>query len=271
MLRIFILLMLPAVVYAQNAPVPFQDGEELNYDIHYKYGLVMVKAGSARYAVNTITFNNQPSYRTTLNFKTSSFFDKIYKIRDTLTSYVNDPKLVPLYHYRVLNEGDTHFTEKLFVRKHSSTYSEVRVIREKNKEVKLDTILNANNLGYDILNVFVFARTLDYPKLETGRSFRITTFVGKRKSNIIVRYAGQAVIDKGNNVKYRAQKLNVDIADEVFNASKNSMEIWISDDKNRIPIKIKAKLKIGSAEADLASYKNLKNPFDAEVKIPVHK
>jgi hypothetical protein len=105
--------------------------------------------------------------------------------------------------------------------------------------------------------------------MNLGDSFNFSTFVGKRKNNIIIRYHGQAIIEKSNNRKYKTLKLNVDIAGAgAFDVSKNAMEVWISNDENKIPVRIKAKLKIGAAEANLSSCKNLKKPFDAEIRIP---
>ena len=252
--------------FAQNDSAPFQSGEVLNFDIRYKYGLVMLKAGTAKYKINSGTLNSQPTYRSSLDFKTTSFFDKIFKIRDTLYSHTSKPELIPLYHKRSVNEGNTHFKEEVFIQKHSSSYSEARVKRERNNEIRFDTILSSNNLGYDLLNLFIFIRTLDYSTLKKGDSFQLTAFMDKSNVNIILHYVGQSVIERSNKVKCKTHKFDVDIADKAFNSSKKSLEIWISDDDNRIPLKLKAQLKIGAAEADLSSYSNLKNPFNAEIK-----
>jgi hypothetical protein len=191
----------------------------------------------------------------------------MYRIRDTLNSYISAHGLVPLFHCRSINEGNTHFEEELIIKKYTPDYSEVSIKRKSNNEIRFDTTFIVNNLGIDILNIFLFVRAQDYSKIKNGDSFNFSTFVGKRKNNIIIRYAGQTILEKGSNKKYKALKLNIDIAAGVFDVSKNSMEIWISDDENKIPIKIKAKLKIGAAEANLSSYKNLKNHFDAEIQI----
>jgi hypothetical protein len=256
---------------AQTEEIPFQNGEELNYDIHYKYGLVMLKAGTGNYRINTTDYNEAVAYKSSLYFRTTSFFDKIYKIRDTLNSYSSAPDLVPLFHNRSVNEGNTHFKEELIIKKYTSDYSEVSIKRKSNNEIRFDTTFIVDNLGIDILNIFLFVRAQDYSKIKTGDSFSFSTFVGKRKNNIIIRYAGQTVLERGRNKKYKALKLNIDIAAGIFDAYKNSMEVWISDDENKIPIKMKAKLKIGAAEADLSSYKNLKKPFAAEIQIPRRK
>jgi hypothetical protein len=142
-------------------------------------------------------------------------------------------------------------------------------VRKQNVEtVKFDTTLVSDNAGYDILSIFMFARTLDYPKLTYGQIFHISSFVGKDKVNITVHFKGQAIIEKNKYTKYKTYLLTVDIGDTAFNESKNAMEIWVSDDKNHIPLKLKAKLKIGAAEANLVFRQNLKYPLTSEIKIP---
>jgi hypothetical protein len=40
-----------------------------------------------------------------------------------------------------------------------------------------------------------------------------------------------------------------------------SLTVWISDDNNRLPIRIKADLAVGSIKADLEEFKGLNNSF----------
>ncbi len=40
-----------------------------------------------------------------------------------------------------------------------------------------------------------------------------------------------------------------------------SLTVWISDDENRMPLRIKASLAVGSIKADLGGFKGLKYPF----------
>ena len=40
-----------------------------------------------------------------------------------------------------------------------------------------------------------------------------------------------------------------------------SLTVWISDDDNKLPIRIKASLAVGSIKADIEAYRGLKNPF----------
>ena len=43
-----------------------------------------------------------------------------------------------------------------------------------------------------------------------------------------------------------------------------SVTIWITDDVNKIPIKLQADLAIGSIKVDLDQFKNLNAPFDIQ-------
>ena len=41
-----------------------------------------------------------------------------------------------------------------------------------------------------------------------------------------------------------------------------SLSLWVSNDKNKIPIRIEADLRVGSIKADLDGYNSLRHPFD---------
>jgi hypothetical protein len=236
---------------AKADDIPFSKAETWNYAIRYKYGLVVMKAGSAHYQLHATVYNRKPAVKLSVDFKTNSFFDKIFFIRDTLTAFAELPNYVPLYHARSVNEGNTHFSEEMWIRKFGSDYTEMQIKRAWDGAVRTDTILSTSNPGYDILNIFLYVRQLDYAGMNPGDSRYITIFLGDKKAKLIIRYAGTTVMERYNKQKRNAFVLTVDISNEVFSDAKNAMEIWISDDEYHVPLKIKAKLKIGAAEAEL--------------------
>jgi len=251
----------------QASDFPFQAGEKLTFDIHYKYGLVMLKAGTANYSIESGASQNKNSYHSALDFKTSSFFDKIFRMRDTLNSNISE-NIRPLYHKRSVHEGNYQFTEEMFFHKSTPEYSEIRIKRVSNQMLRFDTVLTSNMLTYDILNLILLIRSYDYSQWQSTPQRYVSTFVGRDKINITVRCEGQSIVEKGDTLKYKTYKFAFDFTDKVFNESKSAIEVWLSDDKNRIPIKIRAKLRIGAAEVYLSSWKNLKYPLSSEIKIP---
>ena len=55
------------------------------------------------------------------------------------------------------------------------------------------------------------------------------------------------------------------VVDRVFK-NEDDMTVWITDDKNKIPVRVKAKIAVGSLKVDLTSYSNLRHPFSSKVK-----
>jgi hypothetical protein len=43
--------------------------------------------------------------------------------------------------------------------------------------------------------------------------------------------------------------------------SEEDLEIWVSDDVNKVPILAKANILVGSVKAELTNYQNLKGPL----------
>jgi Protein of unknown function (DUF3108). len=263
----FCLVFLPLLSFAE---LPYKNGEVINFDIRYKYGLVMVKAGSAQYRIDDARYGHRPVHKTTVNFKTSSFFDKIYKIRDTLSTYT-DRKAEPMYYVRHIHEGDTKYKEETHFNVFSSDFTEVRTIRTTDAGVKFDTILVADNQGFDFLSIFTHLRTWDFSTLPMESTHNLAIFTGKKRTNIILRFKGQTILERSETLMYNTYKIELDIADIAFSESKNAMEAWVSIDKNHIPLRIKAKLKVGAIEVDLANYEGLKYPLTSEVRIPPRK
>ena len=54
------------------------------------------------------------------------------------------------------------------------------------------------------------------------------------------------------------------MAGRVFK-EEESVTLWVSADKNKIPLKIKADLRVGSIVADLEAFKGLSHPFKIQL------
>jgi hypothetical protein len=78
-----------------------------------------------------------------------------------------------------------------------------------------------------------------------------------------LQYLGREVIKtefgKVKTLKFRPYVM----AGRVFK-EEESLTLWVSADKNRIPLKIKADLAVGSLRADLVAFKGLKHSFQVE-------
>jgi hypothetical protein len=149
--------------------------------------------------------------------------------------------------------------------KFDSEQTQVYLKRFRPNRAMLDTFMTANAAGYDMLSMLLFVREWDYDAMAVGTATKIVIFFGADQTHITIRYTGKQTIEVGKH-RYKTLKLNLDLVDKAFTTSKDAVEIWLGDDQNRAPIRIKAKLKIGAMEGELTGAKNLKYPFDAQIQ-----
>ena len=45
------------------------------------------------------------------------------------------------------------------------------------------------------------------------------------------------------------------------------MTVWVSDDKNRVPVRVESPIVVGSVKIDLMGHKNLRHPLTSLIKL----
>lgn len=226
---------------------PFQKGEEITYLVHYGF----LDAGEATLSVKNedTSIDGSSVLHVVGEGKTLSMFEWFYKVRDVYESYIDEEAMTPRKFKRRVNEGgftlqrDYHFVPE-----------EQKVITEKKGELK--TPENAQ----DMLSSFYYLRALDFSNAKKGQVFKINAFMDYEHWPVYVKYMGE------ENVKIKMGSYNclkfVPMVQEgrVFR-NNDDLEIWVSNDANKVPILVKANIYVGSVKAELTSHKNLEAPL----------
>src|SRR5690606_34636231 len=113
----------------------------------------------------------------------------------------------------------------------------------------------------DMLSAFYFLRNkLDVTGLKTGDSLHLNMFFDNENYDFKLEFLGREVLNtklgKMAALKFRPYVM----AGRVFK-EEESLTFWVSDDGNRMPLKIKADLAVGSLNADIHNFKGLKHPL----------
>lgn len=262
-----LLLAITGVARAQSLPVTdmFSPGEEIKYDLYFKWGILMPKAGQAILSINDTKYRQEPAYHYRLLFYTSGLFEKVYKMRDTIDCTFS-PQMLLLSSQKRVNENDYYMVDDLtFDYRDGKTF--VRSHRYTPSKTKIDTTLVSEQYMFDMLGATMYLRSLDWNKMKDGDEFPFHVAIGRERINISFRYTGQQIVERSETLKYRTRHFYIDIYDDAFAQSKAAAEIWIGDDENHIPVKIRAKLKIGAAEVYYKSSKGLRYPLTSRVVI----
>jgi hypothetical protein len=227
----------------------FGFGEELTYRLRYSlYFNINVGEATLSVSEKPTMMGNKEHYHFVANGKTYKFYDAFMKVRDRYESFVETKSFLPSASIRVINEGGFHFDDYC-VYDHQKKFA-------KNKKGKINRI---RTFTQDILSGIYLSRTFEYENAKFGDSFLVNIYIDDSNFLLGVRYLGKEIVKIADGTSFRCIKLSpILIVDRVFK-NQNDMTLWVSDDKNRIPIKVYTNIAIGSISVELFKYKGLRN------------
>lgn len=228
--------------------------ERLTYHVLYRWGLINKHA-----ATGVVTMSDTGDhYESSLTVKSEPWADKLYMVRDTLTSRMTRAGLKPLYYEKVANEGPESKHDVVVYSYPSSTTVSARCLRHviRNGKVKTDQTQSMRSNGHtvDILSSFYYIRRLPLERWNPGYATTVSMFSGKRKEIVTLRYRGiESVEVNGRNT--RCHHLSYIFKDEKGKTTSDDLEAWITTDTRRLPVKLVGQLPVGRVECILVSAK----------------
>ncbi len=228
----------------------FKVGEYLKYRIHYG----IIDAGIAELSVKSKTTKvGRPVYYMTGKGRSVGMAEWFFKTRDTYETYLDTEALVPWEFVRDVNEGGYEIKRHLVFDHYNNN---VRDLDQ--KPVKTYSIpKNAQ----DLLSTFYYSRCLATEGLEKGQTIPIDMFLDHEPFSFKYKYLGTETV-KTKFGKIRCKKfIPVVQSGRVF-GDKEGITLWVTDDKNKIPVRLEAELVVGSIKMDLEDYRNNLYPMD---------
>ncbi len=113
---------------------------------------------------------------------------------------------------------------------------------------------------HDLISGYYFLRTIDFSKLSNGQIIEVPAFYDDTIYNMKVRYRGKDVV-KTKQGKVNVLKLNPVLPQNKLFKDEESIRIFVSDDLNKIPVKVEVDLWVGSMVMDLKRNGGLKQPL----------
>lgn len=256
-LSLFTLFTIQAGAQCEAQNNCFKGGEFLDYDLYFKYGLLYTKAGKSTLSVDNAKYKGKDAYKMMLTANSSGAAKAVFSISDTLISYTTK-SIVPLAYLKNAHEGGDYRTERATY-DYSSGGVKLRNINKKNNRLRYDTTLVSNSCIYDMLSIVYYCRTLNYDNMKKGDRTTVSFLSGRKKVNMHIVHQGEESISANDGRKYNCIKLSLMINERAFEDTNEAMKVYITDDLNRIPIRIDSKLKVGSTRALLKSYRGQRN------------
>lgn len=256
LLLIFTVLFASQTYFAQQESA-FKEGEWFKFKMSYSNFL---KAGNATLLVKDEKLEGKDVYHVVGRGWTTGMIKWFFKVEDRYESYFDKNTIMPYKFVRNIDEGG-HTKDIVIDFDQDNHKAHVNNIKHKTNKV-FDTKPNIQ----DMVSTFYYLRNnLDTSTLKIGDEVQLDMFFDEENFGFKLKYLGEETI-KTDFGKVEALKFRPYVmAGRVFK-EEESLTLWVSKDKNKVPLRIKADLAVGSLRADLEAFKGLKHPFQIVVK-----
>jgi hypothetical protein len=241
----------------------FSSGEELRFHVIYNWGAIWLESAEATFAVFPSSVKGRKSYLLKGSGFTYPKYAWFYKVQDVFETYVDSLSFRPFRFHADILEGSKKEKHDYFFNNISKKV--FTSIQRGKTSVKVDTIA-IKDCTIDVLTAIYFARNIDYSNCKLRDTISVSLLLDGKLYPIYVRYLGKAVYTDKDLGKFNCIKFSPLLVEGTIFKGGEGMTVWVTDDKNKIPLYVETPIIIGSIKVKLISYKGLRNPEDAKVK-----
>ena len=230
----------------------FKPGEWLKFRIHYGF----LNASYATLHVTTDSIEGIPVYHVVGRGKTTGFASIFFKVDDTYESYFSKVDGKPYRFIRKISEGG--YTKDMEIKFDHPKRRAMLHDKKNNQRMAFDI----NTSVQDLISAFYYLRNFyDAEDLVVGESIELDMlYDDDGVFPFRLKYLGTEIL-KTKFGKVECLKFRPYVQSGRVFKEQESLSLWVSNDKNKIPIRIEADLAVGSIKADLDGFNSLKNQF----------
>jgi hypothetical protein len=225
-----------------------QSAEQIVFHVFYNLAGVYVNAGTASFSNSVEKLNGRPVFHITGEGKTNSSYDWIFRVRDKYETFIDTTTMQPLKFIRNVDEGGY------------KKYENISFNRKANTAVTTTGVFKVPDCVQDVLSSIYYARNIDFSKYKVNDRIPFTMFLDNEVYNMYIRYLGKEDI-KTRYGKFRAIKFKPLLVKGTIFEGGEKMTVWVSDDANKIPVRIESPIVVGTIKVDMMNYKNLRHPL----------
>ena len=223
----------PATVMAEGVDslvpgyIPFGEGERFVYNVQYG----IITAGQATLEIRNIAeYDGAMCYNIVSDARTNDVFSKVFKVRDRFVSLMDTETLLSVRY-------EVHLREGGFKRDEIVTFDRDSLLaRYKDKTVPIaaDT--------QDILSSMYYLRTLP---LEVGNVIAISNHTNGKNYPLLIKVLREerVKVDVG---EFDCLVVEPFLKEPGLFRQKGRLTVWVTNDKNKIPVLMKSRVIIGS-------------------------
>ena len=209
------------------AETPFKVGESLKYSADFN----LIRVGQAElYVTGLENINDIETYHVTFSANTTGLADQLFKIRDQIDIWMDKKDFFTHRLIKNINEGNYRNNVDVKFDYQKS------IAKTNTKEVSIDF------KARDSFSMFYYLRTIPLKKNEV---MSFSSFEGKRIVHYNLQMTGTETIRTNLGI-FNCKVIRPYREGKNLFKNQGDMQIWISDDRKKLPVKIQIKMKYGS-------------------------
>lgn len=228
----------------------FNFGERLDYKVGYSF----ITAGTGYFQVMPMSVNQNGRKSFDIRFRVYSLesLKWIYQVDDAYRSVLDVEGIFPWMFQQRIREGK-------YKRDVSATFDQ----RNK-KAYEKDKTYNVPPYVHDIVSAFYYVRTQNLKSMRNGHIFYLENFFDGKTNKLGVKIHKRETlkVDAGTFKTIMIEPL---VVDGGLFKSEGHIYIWLTDDENKIPVKVSTKILIGDVFAELTKFSGLLNKATARI------
>jgi hypothetical protein len=231
----------------------FKAGESITFKVFYNLGSVFVGAGEATFTSKLVQYNGKDAYHVVGDGRTYRTYDWIFKVRDKYESYIDTATMLPIRFIRNVSEGGY------------TIYNNVGFNRDANTATSTNGTFKVPHCVQDVISAIYYARNIDFSKYKPEDKIPFTMFLDDEVYNIYIRYMGKEQVSTRYGT-FRAIKFKPLLIKGTIFEGGEQMTVWVSDDGNKIPLRVDSPISVGSIKVDMINYSNLRHALSSLVR-----
>jgi len=233
--HLLVLLVSAPLALPQGGGLPAK--ESFSYNIEWR----LFNAGKAKVDVTSSTepkpTEPKTEYQIKLHLESTGFVSKLFKVNDDYTGLMN-AALCAESVQMTTHEGSRHRETRITFDAEAKKASYLERDRLKNNAVVLSQEIEVLPCAHDVVGGLFFLRTMN---LEPGQSAQVPVSDGKK--SVMAKVEAQAREDvKTPAGTFKTMRYEVYLFNNVLYKRSAHLNVWLSDDRRRIPVQIRVRM-----------------------------
>ncbi len=237
--------------------IPFGNDEKLEYLVSYHWGLIWIDAGFVSFEAKKGDETHHDSWHFLSTGTSLKHLDWLFRVRDTFEVYTFANPLQPRFFYRRTSEGGHEvFNAYTF----DPSNGQLAIQASETGKADLNAVIQIPEQTTDVLTAAYRARSLDFSQMKIMDVFDILVLMDHKVTRLPILFEGSDTLTTPGGLRFSCLRFSTAVEKGTMFAARERIMVWVTDDANRIPVMIEAKIKVGTVKVHLQSFKNAAHP-----------